>query len=202
MSIATILSAFLSSLLIQNTIKIQEVVSAPAGMVWIPGGKFLMGGGGNESRPDELPVHSVEVSGFFIGISEVTNREYSKFVQATGYRTIAERAVDWEQLKKQVPAGTPKPAAEVLVPGSMVFQIPAQVEGTNDYSQWWRWVPGACWKNPEGPDSTITDRMDHPVVHVSWPDAVAYTKWIGGSLPTEAQWEFAARGGLESKPFI
>ena len=202
MMAAIILSAFLSSLLIQNKIPMNEVPSAPRGMVWIPGGSFSMGGVGNESRRDELPTHPVKVSGFFIGKTEVTNREYSEFIEATGYTTIAERSVDWEQLKKQVPEGTPKPSAEMLVPGSMVFQMPTRIEGTDDYSQWWTWVPGACWKNPEGPDSTITDRMDHPVVHVSWPDAVEYAKWIGGSLPTEAQWEFAARGGLASKPFI
>ncbi len=171
-------------------------------MVWIPAGTFSLGGDGNEARRDELPVHQVTLNGFFICKTEVTNREFSVFIEATGYRTIAERPVDWEELKKQVPAGTPKPPAEMLMPGSMVFQMPVKIEGSDDYSQWWTWVSGASWKYPEGPQSSIRQRMDHPVVHVAWADAVAYTKWMGGSLPSEAQWEYAARGGAHSKPFI
>lgn len=197
-----IFSVLWTSVLLQDAHMDVKDVPVPSNMVWIPEGIFTMGGVGDDVRRDELPAHLVKVTGFFIGKTEVTNHEYAQFVDATNYITIAEQAVDWEQLKKQVPAGTPKPAPENLVAGSMVFQIPVRVEGTSEYSQWWTWVPGASWKCPEGPGSTLTDRMNHPVVHISWPDAVAYAEWIGGSLPTEAQWEYAARGGLASKPFI
>ena len=175
---------------------------APEGMVWIEGGEFKMGGVGPEIRHDELPLHRVALDGFFIKKTEVTNAQFKRFVDATGYKTIAERPVDWELIKTQVPPGTPQPPEDMLLPGSLVFHQPAEVRDTRDYSQWWVWTSGASWRHPEGPKSSIENRMDHPVVHVAWDDARAYAQWVGGDLPTESQWEYAARGGISDMPFI
>ncbi len=165
-------------------------------MVWIPGGEFDMGSTDPLARPDEGPVHRVRVSGFWMDATEVTNRQFAEFVKATGYLTIAQRPVDWEELKKQVPPGTPKPAEAMLQPGSLVFTPPDRPVDLSDASQWWRWVTGANWRHPQGPASTIDAKDDHPVVQICYDDAVAYCTWAGKALPTEAQWEFAARGGL------
>lgn len=132
---------------------------------------------------------------------EVTNADFAKFVEATGYITIAERKPEWEELKKQLPPGTPKPDDEILVPGSMVFSPPSHEVPTNDISLWWKWVNGANWKNPEGPGSTIEGKDKHPVVHIAFDDAQAYATWVGKRLPTEFEWEFAARGGVDGKRF-
>lgn len=172
------------------------------GMTWIPGGIFSMGGVGPEARPDEFPVHRVRVDGFFIGTREITNAEFERFVEATGYRTVAERAVDWNEIRKQLPPDTPRPPDEMLQPGSLVFMPTDQPVPLDDVSAWWSWTSGADWRHPEGPGSTIRGRMDHPVVQVAWEDAVAYCEWIGGRLPSEAEWEFAARGGMEGRPFV
>ena len=174
---------------------------APPGMVWIPGGEFTMGTDEVRSFPNERPAHRVRVEGFWIDVGDVTNADFTNFVEATGYVTTAERKPDWEELKKELPPGTPKPDDSVLVAGSLVFTPTSHPVPLDDLSAWWRWMPGACWRHPEGPGSNITGRENHPVVQVSWDDAVAYAKWAGKRLPTEAEWEFAARGGLEGKRY-
>lgn len=179
---------------------IEAPQNGPPGMVWIPGGEFRMGAidGDDQARRDEFPAHEVAVSGFWMDATEVTNAEFKRFVDATGYVTVAERDIDWEDLKKQVPPGTPKPPDSMLVASSMVF-TPVETDNLQDWTQWWSWVKGANWRHPQGPGSSIEDKMDHPVVQVSWEDAQAYLEWAGKRLPTEAEWEFAARGGLKEE---
>jgi formylglycine-generating enzyme required for sulfatase activity len=168
-------------------------------MVWIPGGEFTMGSVDPLARRDESPRHRVRVDGFWMNITEVTNAQYRAFVQATGYQTVAERPVDWKELKKQVPPGTPKPPAAMLQPGSLVFTPPPYPVNLRNYTQWWSWTIGANWQHPGGPDTTIKGRDDYPVVHIAYEDAVAYCTWAGKRLPTEAEWEYAARGGLDGR---
>jgi formylglycine-generating enzyme required for sulfatase activity len=170
----------------------------PDNMVWIEGGTFSMGADNEQGRQDEYPKHPVKLNGFFMDITEVTNEQFAKFVKATGYITTAEKDVRWEDLKKQLPAGTPKPSAEMLKAASLVFVPTEQPVNLQDFSQWWQWTHGADWKHPKGPDSDIVGKEKSPVVHVSWDDANAYSKWAGKRLPTEAEWEFAARGGVKN----
>jgi formylglycine-generating enzyme required for sulfatase activity len=133
--------------------------------------------------------------------TEVTNAQFREFVEATGHVTTAEKPPNLDDLMKQRPPGTPRPSEDPK-PGSLVFQQTAGPVDTNDFYQWWKWTEGADWRHPLGPGSTLDGLDDHPVVHVSWDDAVAYAKWAGKRLPTEAEWEFAARGGLATKPYV
>lgn len=175
--------------------------TAPEGMVLIPAGEFLMGGKSEQADPDELPRRMVRVDAFFMDETEVTNREFAQFVEATNYMTVAERPIDWEEMAKTLPPGTPSPPDSVLQAGSLVFQPTDGPVSLNDVSQWWAWTTGANWQQPEGPGSSIEDRMDHPVVHIAWEDAQAYAQWAGKRLPTEAEWEWAAMGGLEDPKY-
>lgn len=174
---------------------------APDGMVWIPGGEFTMGSDDARSMANERPAHRVRVNAFWMDAHPVTNAEFARFVQATGYVTVAERPPVWEEMRKTLPPGTGKPPDSQLVPGSLVFVPPDRAVPFDDMSAWWRWTPGASWRHPEGPGSNVSGRERHPVVHVAWDDAVAYAKWAGKRLPTEAEWEFAARGGLEGQRY-
>ncbi|PWK69257.1 formylglycine-generating enzyme required for sulfatase activity [Mucilaginibacter oryzae] len=172
-----------------------------AGMVWVPAGTFRMGADNQQAEPDEYPKHDVTVDGFWMDKTEVTNAQFAKFIKATGYITTAERKPDWNELKKQMPPGTEKPADSLLVPASLVFVPADHPVNLDDYAQWWAWKTGANWKHPHGPGSDIKGKENYPVVQVSWYDAVAYSKWAGKRLPTEAEWERAARGGLEDKVY-
>jgi len=165
------------------------------GMVSIPGGSYLMGGDSAWGRPDEFPHHLVNISSFYMDEHEVTNKQFREFVESTGYVTTAEKKPDWDELKKQLPPGTPRPPDDMLVPASLVFQQTDHPVALNDPSAWWHWMPGADWRHPLGSGSSIEGMDNYPVVHVSWVDAAAYARWAGKRLPTEAEWEYAARGG-------
>jgi formylglycine-generating enzyme required for sulfatase activity len=160
-------------------------------MVHLAGGTFTMGS--ETERMEEKVTHKAAVGPFWIGRHEVTNAQFTKFIEATGYKTVAERPAD----SKQHPGIPP----ELLVPGAMVFQQPKGVVNRADVTQWWRYVPGADWRHPFGPGSSIEGKENHPVVNVAYEDAKAYAQWLGHTLPTEAEWEFAARGGLDGAKY-
>ncbi|MEO1260276.1 MAG: formylglycine-generating enzyme family protein [Bacteroidota bacterium] len=174
---------------------------APPGMVYIPAGTLHMGGDNEQADGDEYPKHHVEINAFWMDATEVTNRQFKAFVESEEYLTVAERPIDWEIMAQDLPPGTPPPPDSVLQPGSLVFHKTDQPVPFNDPSRWWKWTVGASWRHPEGPGSSIEDRMDHPAVQIAWEDAVAYCEWAGKRLPTEAEWEWAARGGLEDNVY-
>jgi formylglycine-generating enzyme required for sulfatase activity len=179
-----------------SSARLQSALSIPQEdqkMVLITGGEFWMGGN-DPAMQDALPQHRVSIDTFLIDATEVTNSEYAEFINATNYLTIAERVPD--------AADFPGVPSDLLVPGSVVFSAPSHPVSLNNELQWWRFIPGADWRHPEGPNSNIYDRMNHPVVHIAYEDALAYAKWSNKRLPTEAEWEFAARGGLDRQPYV
>ncbi|GGW30605.1 formylglycine-generating enzyme family protein [Arenibacter certesii] len=182
-----------------------EKVKTPKGMVWIPGGEFTQGAVPQDeiAMHHEKPSHKVRLDGFFMDITEVTNAQFAEFVKETGYVTVAERTIDWEEMKKQVPEGTPKPHDSILQPGALTFKkTKTSVPNLYDFSQWWHWTIGANWKHPNGPSSSIKGKEHYPVVQVAYEDALAYCEWAGRRLPTEAEWERAARGKKEGSIYF
>ncbi|MEP9396408.1 formylglycine-generating enzyme family protein [Mesorhizobium sp. KR2-14] len=161
-------------------------------MVWVPGGEFLMGS--DRHYPEEAPAHRVCVDSFWMDMFTVTNRQFSRFVEETGYVTLAERPANPDDYPGALPG--------MLAPSSTIFVRPSAPVDMHNHYNWWVYVKGANWRHPRGPASSIRKLMDHPVVHVAWEDVEAYAKWIGKELPTEAEWEFAARGGLEGAEFV
>jgi formylglycine-generating enzyme required for sulfatase activity len=180
-------------------------LAVPEGMVWIPGAIISQGAVPQDdmAMKHEKPAFKVAVNGFFMDITEVTNAQFKKFIDATDYETVAERAIDWQEIKKQLPEGTPKPHDSIMQPGSLTFRKTKNpVQNLYDFSQWWNWTIAANWKKPNGPGSSIKGREDEPVVHISYEDAQAYCEWAERRLPTEAEWERAAKGNNEASTYF
>jgi formylglycine-generating enzyme required for sulfatase activity len=169
----------------------------PKGMIWVESKTFIQGAKDTDmsAMNREKPAHYVTVDGFFIDATEVTNKQFKDFIEATNYITVAERQINWEDIKKEVPPETPKPHDSILQPGSLIFNKNVNtVVNMQNYAQWWTWKIGADWKHPQGPESSIEGQDNYPVVHVAYEDALAYCKWANRRLPTEAEWESAAQG--------
>ena len=176
----------------------------PDGMVWVEGKSYTKGAKQNDdyAMMREKPSHEVYIDGFYIDVTEVTNNQFQKFVNETGYLIIAEREIDWDEMKKSLPAGTPKPHDSILQPGSLIFNDKLKkVDNMNNYFQWWRWQTGANWRSPKGPGSSIENKGNYPVVHIAYEDAKAYCEWANRRLPTEAEWESAAQGNYKNAVF-
>ena len=179
-------------------------IKTPEGMVWVKGKTFLQGGKPNDffAMSREKPAHKVTVDGFFIDITEVTNKQFKTFTNATNYVTVAERNIDWEIMKKELPPNTQKPHDSLLQPGSLIFNKDVNVAvNMNNYNQWWTWKIGANWKQPSGPGSNIDNKDNLPVVHIAFEDALVYCEWANRRLPTEAEWESAAQGNATNNIF-
>ena len=200
----TVVLFFLSLLFFgcnEKTASTPVTVIEKEGMVWIPPGTFTMGSNAPLARPDEAPMHKVKLEGFWMDKTEVTNAQFAAFVEATGYVTTAEKAPNWDELKKSLPEGTPKPHDSLLRAASLVFKPTEGPVNLNNYGNWWHWTNKANWRQPQGEGSSTKGKENHPVVHVSWDDAMAYAAWSGKRLPTEAEWEWAAKGGNDQNEY-